>query len=222
MLGFSDRQLTWHGHWSDEQTEIVLAATLSEAAQRLNSQKPGNGWPALVMVTDAARLPDPVAAAAQMPRGSAVLLRDYQHPDRVALAQSLRQVCRARGLEFWVAGDVGLALLVAADGIHFPEQQVRHSGAWRRPKPNMRMTAAVHSKPALVRAATACVDAVFLSPVFETASHPGARTLGAVRFAGLVRESRLPVYALGGITTGSARRLYQSGAVGLAAISAFR
>ena len=61
-------------------------------------------------------------------------------------------------------------------------------------------------------------DAVLLSPVFATRSHPGAPTIGPLRFARWVRESPIPVYALGGIDVPGARRLRHSGAAGFAAI----
>jgi thiamine-phosphate pyrophosphorylase len=41
-----------------------------------------------------------------------------------------------------------------------------------------------------------------------------------LRFAQLVRGARTPVYALGGVNGGTARRLMHSGAAGLAAVEA--
>jgi thiamine-phosphate pyrophosphorylase len=48
---------------------------------------------------------------------------------------------------------------------------------------------------------------VFLSPVFPTASHPGAPALGIVRWAGLAHQAGLPVLALGGVSGVSVGRL---------------
>jgi thiamine-phosphate pyrophosphorylase len=50
-------------------------------------------------------------------------------------------------------------------------------------------------------------DAVLLSPVFLTATHPGGAVLGPVRFHLLARQSPLPVIALGGMTSARARAL---------------
>jgi len=44
------------------------------------------------------------------------------------------------------------------------------------------------------------VDCLFLSPLFPTQSHPGAPTLGALRWAALARGLPAPCMALGGIT----------------------
>jgi hypothetical protein len=81
------------------------------------------------------------------------------------------------------------------------------------------LAVAAHSGPALARAARLGADAALLSPVFATASHLGAKPLGAVRFRALVRGSRVPVVALGGISADNVARLGRQIA-GVAAIGA--
>ncbi len=64
------------------------------------------------------------------------------------------------------------------------------------------------------------IDAVILSPVFATQSHPGGKTLTAIR-ANLIAEAmRKPVYALGGIDAQNARLLSKHAFSGIAAIGA--
>ena len=50
-------------------------------------------------------------------------------------------------------------------------------------------------------------DAVALSPVFATRTHPDAATLGPLRFRALAALARMPVIALGGMTTERAAEL---------------
>lgn len=50
-------------------------------------------------------------------------------------------------------------------------------------------------------------DAIVVSPVFPTRSHPGARPLGVVRFRLLAARAQGPVIALGGMDARRARRL---------------
>ena len=59
----------------------------------------------------------------------------------------------------------------------------------------------------LAEAVAAQADGIFLSPVFATASHPGADTLGAAGFHALARDSSVPVIALGGMNAARAREL---------------
>ncbi len=216
-----------------------MTPTLSEPAPLLNLSKPqkrrrgyGPCLPTLVLVSDATRLADPLAAARQLPRGAAILLRHYKDPERKALAFRLAALARRRGLVFIVAAadaaGVRLGLACRADGFHLPR------GAWgshapslvrlfgkiqRKGRRQLLVTAAAHSKRALGRAAGLGADAVFLSPVFATKSHPGRRPLGLLRFSAMVRQSRLPVYALGGITGSSLRRLSGIPVAGIGAIA---
>lgn len=169
-------------------------------------------------MTDAVRLTDPTAAVTRLPRGSAVIVRHPDPAERERLARHLLGLCRPRGLRLMIAGDVRLA--VAVGGLHLPEAMLRHGRrGWRGfRRPGWLVTAAAHSPAAIQVAVRAGVDAVLLSPVFATASHPDARPLGPLRFAALVRQSPIPVYALGGVSAASASRLITSGAAGFAAI----
>jgi len=177
-----------------------------------------SGLPGLWMMTDPAREPDPLAAASRLPRGAGVILRHYGAPARRALARRLARLCRRRGLVLLIAGDWRLALAVGAQGVHLPEGLVSTQPVRR--KPGWIITSAAHSRAALIAADRTGVDAVLLSPAFATASHPGVRTLGAVRFCALSRAIATPVYALGGITATTARRLAGARTRGFAAIGA--
>jgi thiamine-phosphate pyrophosphorylase len=177
-------------------------------------------FPPLILITDRRRLSDPVSAAAALPPGSGVLLRDYDHPDRATLARQLARLCRRRYLVFLVAGDGRLAAKVGADGVHLSEAAIRRRPLSRPARHTRFLTAASHGATGLRQAAAANADACLLSPVFATESHPGARALGPWRFARLTRDATLPVYALGGLDRSNARRLLASGACGIAAIGA--
>ena len=50
-------------------------------------------------------------------------------------------------------------------------------------------------------------DAVMLSPVFPTRSHPGSRALGPLRFRLMAARAGIPVIALGGMNRITAKRL---------------
>jgi 8-oxo-dGTP diphosphatase len=59
-----------------------------------------------------------------------------------------------------------------------------------------------------------------LGPVKDTASHPGAATLGWGRFSELVADYPLPVYAVGGLDYSDVELAWAAGAHGIAAIRA--
>lgn len=187
--------------------------TLEAAARRL---KPPPGLPRLYLVSDPARLPDPRAAALRLPAGAAVLARGLA-PGVLA---GLSAIARRRRLVLLVAGDGRLALRRGA-GLHLPDRRGT-AGLLafllaRRRRPLL-LTVAAHGRSGLARARRLRADAVLLSPVFPTASHPGAAALGPFRWAALARRAGQPVVALGGVTGGNAARLPPRTA-GFAAIS---
>lgn len=194
------------------------AAGMWHIAIQMRAGRDYGNLPPLLFLTDQNRVPDPISVLKNLPLGSGVVLRDYDLADRVELAAKLAAVAVENGLCFLVAGDPGLAHKISADGVHLPEHQINEAKALRRKHPGWIITAAAHSARALVAARKGGVDAALLSPIFATASHPGAPALGPVRFAAMAQKAKLPVYALGGINAGNASRLRHTGAVGLAAI----
>ncbi len=156
-----------------------------------------------LLLSDARRLPDPLPLLTRLAPGDGLVFRHYGVAGRAGQARRLARACRHRGLLFLIAGDPRLAVRVGADGVHWPQHAVRRR---RFPRPLLQ-TAAAHDGAALVAARRAGIDAVLLSPVFATASHPGARTLGPLRLAGLARGFPGACLALGGMTPTRVRRL---------------
>lgn len=196
------------------------AAALARIAHELRAQSRFRKTllPPLILLTDETRLPDPVSAIARLPKRAAVIVRHYRLPPhaRRALARDIAAACRRLGHICLIANDAALARAVRADGVHWPEHAARRG----RPQGLRFITAAAHDETAIRRARTAGADAVLVSPVFETASHPDATPLGVLRLAALVRGAAVPVYALGGVTQANARRLRAAGVAGIAAIGA--
>ncbi len=194
----------------------MRSAKLAAAAQSLKQASGVSGAAfCLAFLTDRARAPQPEIIIDGLPPGAAVILRDYEAPDRTALAQKLKALCHARGVLYLVGADLALAHAIGADGVHFP------SRTNIRPAPGMIVTAACHSARELEKAAAGGAQLALLSPVFATQSHPGEQTLGAARFKSIARTSPLPVLALGGVDATNTSRLAGRNVTGLAAISAF-
>ena len=164
-------------------------------------------------MTDDARLCDAVAAVGALPRGSAVVVRARKHLEE--LAGKVVKVARARRLIVLIANDAELAMRLGAHGVHLSEARAREALHWRARFPSLIVTCAAHSARALHRNGT---DAMFLSPVFPTRSHPERSALTPVRANLIARQARVAVYALGGIDGRNAARL--SGFKGISAIGA--
>jgi thiamine-phosphate pyrophosphorylase len=191
---------------------------LARAARALNAGSGQRTLPALILMTDEKRVPDPVAAAQSLPRGSAIILRHTDAKARAMIGRELATVSRARGLVLLIAGDPRLANEIGADGLHLPEARAREAAHWRALRPSWLITAAAHSLRGLMTARIAGADAALLAPVFATPSHPDRAPLGVLRTALMAARAGLPVYALGGVNAQTVVRLKDARLAGIAAI----
>jgi thiamine-phosphate pyrophosphorylase len=192
-------------------------AGLAAAARRLRG---ASGVPRLVLLSDPARLPDPRAAAARLPRGAAVVARGVA-PELLA---ALARLCRGRGLVLLVSGD-GRAALALGAGLHVPDRRPTRGLLpvllRRRAGRGVALSCAAHGRAGLARGRRLAADWLLLSPAFPTGSHAGAPALGPLRWAALARAAGRPCVALGGVSGATARRLPGRWASGLAAIGAW-
>lgn len=198
---------------------------VAKLASRLNWRRTPDAdrMPRFFLFTDQERLPDPSDLLERLPRGAAVVLRHTDPAQLDALAQRVTPRAQALGLKVLLAGEVRAALKHRCDGVHLSQTRARRGpGRITGLPPGFLVTAAAHDGASLRHAANAGADAVMLSPVFPTESHPRTPAFGALRFARLCAVSERPVIALGGITPGRTKRLNLGSAYGLAAIGAWR
>lgn len=170
--------------------------------------------PGLWLMTDERQGDRLWPALTDLPRGSGVIVRHHglDKKARRDLIVRIRKIARARRLILVVAGSETLARATQSDGFHMRSAKIGPSTLLR--------TIAVHDLAELRLAERIGADLVFISPVFATESHPGKRSLGRARFGQLVRESRVPVIALGGMNMRRAESLQQFGIYGWAGIGA--
>lgn len=154
--------------------------------------------PPVVLISDARNDAALERALARLPRGSALVFRHYHLPpaERRARFERLGKLAQLRGVRI-IGARVPRGWRV--DGIYGPPSEVAGARGLR--------LATAHSLSEIAAATRAKADAILLSPVFATRSHPGAPALGPVRFLMLARLSPLPVIALGGMTRRRAGRL---------------
>jgi thiamine-phosphate pyrophosphorylase len=165
--------------------------------------------PRLWLMTDE-RIGDELwAALERLPRGSGVVFRHHATPprERIALFRKVAALARRRGLVLVRAGDKpGRGEI----GVH--NRRCAHARL---------RTASAHDRREAVAAVRGGADALFVSPVFATRSHPRARALGRARFGLLIRGLGVPVIALGGMDARRAQGLRGMGIYGWAGIDAW-
>ena len=159
--------------------------------------------PRLWLLSDARNDAALDGALRNLPRGSGFIYRHYHLPPRERVERwfALSRMARARGHLLILADSALTAREWGADGIY---------GAPRALYPTtggLLTLATAHDLADIGLANRLGADAVLLSPVFPTRSHPGAPALGPLRFRALAARAQMPVIALGGMNTCTACRL---------------
>jgi thiamine-phosphate pyrophosphorylase len=167
-------------------------------------------WPRIWLVTDARNDTALEAALAWLPRGSGMIFRHYHLAPAARRARfgKLARLVRRRGHLVILSGSGALARQWGADGAYGSPRQLARGPACLR-------LVTAHSLREIGEARRARADAIVLSPVFATRSHPEARPLGNLRFRLLTRRAGRPVVALGGM---NAARWWWTGCAAWAAI----
>ena len=141
----------------------------------------------------------------KIPKKSAFLLRSYQTKKRKKIAKQLLKFCKMKKIKLLIGSDIKLAKDINAHGVHFPEYMIKENKInWIGIK-NIKyrkkwiITTAAHSIRSLKKVEGLDIDAALLSPVFISKSHPNNKCLGLNKFSKIVKKTKLPIYALGGI-----------------------
>ena len=163
------------------------------------------GLPTLWLMTDERMGEGLWDALARLPRGGGVVFRHYvtRTAERRRLFARVVRVARARGL---IVVRAGAWCGAGADGVH------NQRGRGLR-------TASAHSLVEARAVVEQGADAVFVSPVFATRSHPGGEVLGIDAAEQIAQVIDVPAIALGGMD--SARFGELNGFYGWAAIDAW-
>ena len=127
------------------------------------------------------------------------------------LSDVLRKA-RGYGARVLVNGSVELAQRAGADGVHLTARQLMALD--RRPALEL-VGASCHNEEELARAVSVEADFVVLGPVQATPSHPDTPAMGWSRFARLIEDYPLPVYALGGLSRSDMETAWRAGAHGI-------
>jgi thiamine-phosphate pyrophosphorylase len=133
------------------------------------------------------------------------------------LARSLGEIARTAGAAFFVNDRLDVALAAAADGVHLPANGFGGARA-RQIAPTLRVAVSTHSAADVRAARDAGADFVVFGPIFDT---PSKRRFGdplGIETLRTVTGLGIPVLALGGVDSSSARVCLKTGSAGLAGI----
>jgi len=168
------------------------------------------------------RLASIVAAAID---GGATLVqfreKDPAPEDRMEAGRAVAAVCRTRGVPFLVNDDADLARRLDADGVHVGRGDTPAEEARSILGPTTIVGVTLYEEEGEEEAARRVgADYLAVGPFFPSPTKPEEPVLPLAVLDGVVRRTRLPVFAIGGITAERARLLASHGIAGVAVVSA--
>lgn len=139
--------------------------------------------------------------------------KDWPVARRDALAARLLPIAARHEARVLLNGSIDDARRGGFAGVHWTAAAL--GAATTRPR-DLMVAASCHSRDELARAADLDVDFALLGPVHATPTHRGASPLGWSGFARHVGGTRVPVYAIGGLSGEDLDIAIEHGAHGVA------
>jgi len=165
-----------------------------------------------------------IVAAALDGGVSVVQLRDkgaYSDAERKKVGHALRELCTSHDVPFLVNDDPELARRLDADGVHVGRDDPSPVVARSILGPGAIIGMTVYGKPGEEEAAAqASADYIAVGPFFPSPTKPEEPLLPLDVLDDVVHRSRVPVFAIGGITTENAGLFAHHGVAGVAVVSA--
>ena len=132
---------------------------------------------------------------------------------RDAFVRRIGALATAYGARVLLNGSAAQARRLGCAGVHWPARTL--NAATTRPH-DLIVGASCHTHAEVLHASALDVDFAVLGPVLATPTHPDAPPLGWKGFAAAVANTRVPVYALGGLEPDDLATAIAHGAHGIA------
>jgi len=137
------------------------------------------------------------------------------------LAREMRALCSRAGARLIVNDRLDVALAAAADGVHLGQEDLPPATARGLCPRGLLIGVSTHSVAEAKAAEAGGADYIGFGAMYATRSKDGATPpQGPARLAEVVRATRLPVIAIGGIDRDRIAEVKAAGAAGAAVISA--
>jgi thiamine-phosphate pyrophosphorylase len=149
--------------------------------------------------------------------------------EAVAVIQRMRHEDRQLKTRLLINSRTDVAMAVGADGVHLRSDDITPREVreiWKRGAGEMRglepeIAVSCHSPEEVQRAASQKATFAVLAPIFEKKNAPGVVAAGLSKLRQAC-QTRIPVFALGGVTLENARECRDAGVAGIAAIRLFQ
>jgi len=147
--------------------------------------------------------------------------RDLPTPEVLVLARTLQSITAAHAIPLLINDRVDLVVALNLDGVHLRANSLPVSAARRLVGEYRLVGISTHSAEEVRRANQDGADYVVFGPIFDTPSkRPFGPPVGLDALTDVCRQSTIPVFAIGGITSARVRDVRRAGAHGVAVLGA--
>ena len=153
---------------------------------------------------------------------TAIQLREKDLDDDALyrLATPISELCNSYKAQLFINTNIKVAVDVGAAGVHLPDSDISIAEVRSQIDNSIMIGCSIHGIHAAKKRESEGADFLIYSPIYQTASKPNyGPTIGLTNLETLVKQVKIPVFALGGITPERVRVCLEAGASGVAVMS---
>jgi len=126
-----------------------------------------------------------------------VIYRNYSSKSHLETIKKIKEICKKKGLKFYLSNNIKLAINLNLDGAYVPSFNRDFIFNSFNVKKNFKLLGSAHTLNEIRVKEKQKIDCIFLSPLFK--NNKNKRSLGIYRFINLKNLTKKNVVALGGI-----------------------
>ena len=170
--------------------------------------------PYIWFLTDSIKTKTPLDTSRKLPVNSGILIRSYNIENEKTIIKNIINLKKRKLHTVLVSGRHKSRSNI--DGAHLPSWL---NSSFFINKKLISMSA--HGPRDIRKSINIKADIIFISPIFDTTSHPESKNIGVIKLGLIAKLFKKPVIALGGINDNNISRLKGLPIVGCAGIDAF-
>ena len=149
-----------------------------------------------------------------------IIYRNYSLKSHLETIKKIKEICKKKGLKFYLSNDIKLAIHLNLDGAYIPSFNKNLNSNSYNFKKNFTLLGSAHSLKEIRIKERQNVKCIFLSPIFD--NNKNKKSLGIFKFINLKKLTKKNVIALGGIKMSNLNRIRNINISSIASISLFQ
>ena len=149
-----------------------------------------------------------------------VIYRNYSLKSHLETIKKIREICKKKGLKFYLSNNIKLAIHLNLDGAYIPSFNKNLSSNCYSFKKKFTLLGSAHSLKEIRIKEKQNVKFIFLSPIFD--NNKNKKSLGIYKFIYFKKLTKKNVIALGGIKMSNLKMIRKINISSIASISLFQ